>query len=355
MTSSIRVAEGIVFYGSDQDCDQIRKCQKRGKKHRQGNHIHLTGELKAQGKHHDQSYHGTWRGNVLNGYGSFVTSPSSGLDAINYKGAFRNMMANGVGLQTCLGSYPKEYDHTVFETYTGSVLGGCRHGYGKLIVTSSPSDREILFIYEGGFEYGMMCGEGMVAFPCQRKKGSFIPNGCQHGRNCEVEFYASDKTAHMIHHGEIQYNKITGHGTKIWKSGPYDGYIMTGLWKEGLADGVCEISYPQTKYNARLKYIGLLSETHLPHGKGTMYNTNGAISAGEWKHGTFVCEYMSIYVPFGTTLSLCQHQLILAQFGILYRSLCQSLDFPFELCDIILSFLNLAIDFLLEIAMKHGP
>lgn len=86
----------------------------------------------------------------MNGQGKFVGHNDQGLVTVKYSGEFKDNLYHGQG-------------HLVLDegmNYQGAFIEGKRHGKGVLRIidlnSDQPDDQDLVFMYEGDFEYDMM-------------------------------------------------------------------------------------------------------------------------------------------------------------------------------------------------------
>ncbi len=135
-------------------------------------------------------------------------------------------------------------------TYTGDLVEGVEHGYGKYVFNSGG-------VYEGDYVFGVKEGEGTYTW----EDGTYYTgewlNGDMTGQGTQTysdgSFYTGDFLADK-RHGQGTYtfengdkyiggwidNEKSGYGTYTWA----DGTVYTGYWKDNLMHGEGSMTFP---------------------------------------------------------------------------------------------------------------
>ena len=148
--------------------------------------------------------------------------------------------------------------------YTGDLLMGEQHGWGKMIWDDGDE-------YEGDWEYGIGHGEGTYSWDGNVYTGSLV-YGYFHGTGTLT--WATGET----YTGTWENDEMHGEGTFVWA----DGTIYVGEYQHNWENG-----YGVMTWNDGTVYEGEFKDGYL-HGKGTMTYPDGTKVSGEWNRGTYV-------------------------------------------------------------------
>ncbi|CAD8135157.1 unnamed protein product [Paramecium pentaurelia] len=147
--------------------------------------------------------------------------------------------------------------------YDGRFLNDLKHGFGKEILANGET-------YEGDFNNGKRHGKGKLIMADVIFEGLF-----ENGQMVDGEYKWNDGRRYK---GQIQFNKIHGHG-EFWFP---DGRYYKGYWVEDQKEGQGEFHYSDGSI-----YVGEWKKNK-QNGYGKFTNKNGEVINGQWVDGSMV-------------------------------------------------------------------